>query len=93
MIYVNLPQQYKQARVLGVGLQWALRAHYNDQSLRVNELENPELQSILEQTAPGVPTQAHVYIYVYHDGALIDYSDRFAVPQVRALLAPYTDQP
>lgn len=84
--FLNLPQQYGQARFMGVGMRAALAGHYAPLSPAVYTSEDPELLAAINRVAPGAAAK-DVFIYVYQDGQLVDRSFSYRDPSVRQLLA------
>jgi hypothetical protein len=90
---INLPKNYGQARVLGVGAGWALRTHYNLSSLNVYGSYHPELISeilkCLENNKNRLKTP-QIFVYIYHKDTLLDASWCYNNPKIKNMLEEYS---
>ena len=88
VVYIlDLPKQYGQAKFMGVGMRPALQTHYNMADLTVNTSDDPELVAAVEYAHhERLQYDKPVYVYVYVDDTLVDYSASLYDPNVRTLL-------
>jgi len=89
MYFLGLPKRYKQAAFMASGMRSALVVHYNQPALRVYTGDHPDLLSAVKKAMPGAPRNGQVYVYIYDDGRLIDYSSSYSDPAVQTLLETY----
>jgi hypothetical protein len=89
LYFLGLPKRYKQVAFMATGMRSALATHYNQPALRVYTGDHPDLLSAVKRAMPGAPGNGQVYIYIYDDGKLINYSSSYADPAVQILLETY----
>ena len=90
---INLPKNYGQARVLGVGAGWALRTHYNLPSLKVYGSYHPELISEILRCLENNNNRskpAQIFVYIYLKDTIVNVSWCYNNPKIKNMLEEYS---
>lgn len=84
--FINLPKQHKQAKLMGTGIGWALRDHYQQPTLEVRGSDDMKIMTAVYKAVIQDSYNNNMYLYVYEDNKLVDMSIKLSDPNLRNLL-------